>query len=269
MAIGGFIVRTGDRVVLLDAGAGPGPEAPVSPGSFERIEDAPSAIVERWRSRGMSDDEIERAVRNLDKTSMSTGGLEKSMGVIGIAPEQVTDVVCSHLHYDHIGWVTRSGAPFFPNATVRVERRDLDYFLGPGQKEEAYFTALYGAVPISKQLAPVLDRIEPWDGDSCIAPGIKMVFAPGHTPGNSYAVLSSGVERALVLGDTIHCPLELTDPEFSLMGDMDQGLADRARTVLRDLIEGEPSIRLTSPHFPDLRFGRMLPGVGKHGWVFE
>ena len=269
MAIGAFLVRDRDRVLLLDAGAGPGTGELVSPGPFERIEDAPQAVVDRWRSRGKSEDEIERGIRSLHTMAMSTGALERGLRELDVAPDQITDVVCSHLHHDHIGWLSDGQVPYFPNATIHVERHDLDYFLGAGRGEEAYFAALYAAMPTTRRLAPVLDRIEPWDGDARIARGVDMVFAPGHTPGNSYTVLSCGTERALVLGDTVHCPLELTDTEFSLMGDMDQALADRARTLVRKLIEDEPSIRVTSPHFPDLRFGRILPGSAKHGWVFE
>jgi glyoxylase-like metal-dependent hydrolase (beta-lactamase superfamily II) len=270
MDIGSFVVRSGDRVVLLDAGAGPGDQNVRGPGRFDRIEDAPPAIVERWRGRGMSDERIAAAIWTLQKTTISHGRMAESLAEAGIAPADVTDVVASHLHHDHIGWVSKDGEPFFPKAAIRMERRDLDHFLGEqGRAEEPYFAALYGALPTSQRLEPVLDRIEPWDGDAQIAPGIEMVFAPGHTPGNSLAVLSSGNQRAMVLGDTVHCPLELTDPDFSLMGDMDQNLADRSRALVRRELEADPTIPVAAPHFPGLRFGRILPGTGKHGWVFD
>jgi glyoxylase-like metal-dependent hydrolase (beta-lactamase superfamily II) len=123
-------------------------------------------------------------------------------------------------------------------------------------------------MPAPERMAPVLDRLEPWDGDATIAPGVDVRFAPGHTPGSSVVVLSSGSARAMVLGDTVHCPLELMDSEFSLMGDMDQPLADRTRDMIRREIEatGTP---VTAPHFDGLRFGRLLPGEGRRGWVFE
>jgi glyoxylase-like metal-dependent hydrolase (beta-lactamase superfamily II) len=116
-------------------------------------------------------------------------------------------------------------------------------------------------------MAPVLDRIEPWDGDANLLPGVDVRFAPGHTPGSSIVILSSGEARAMVLGDTVHCPLELMDPEFSLMGDMDQALADRTREQISRELEatGTPA---AAPHFDGLRFGRLLPGKGRKGWTF-
>ena len=72
----------------------------------------------------------------------------------------------------------------------------------------------------------------------------------------------------MVLGDTVHCPLELTDPDFSLMADMDQKLADRTRERIAREMEGG-DVQASAPHFPDLKFGRMLPGAGRRGWTFS
>ena len=111
-------------------------------------------------------------------------------------------------------------------------------------------------------------HIEVWDRDTVVAPGVNAMFAPGHTPGSCLMVLSSGEERAMILGDTVHCPLELTDPDFSLMADMDQALADRTRAAIRRESEGG-SVSVSSPHFPGLQFGRMLPGQGRRSWMFH
>ena len=105
------------------------------------------------------------------------------------------------------------------------------------------------------------------DGDAAIAPGVDARFAPGHTPGSSLIVLSSGNERALILGDTVHCPLELTDPDFSLMADMDQALADRTREAIRRELE-DGQVLAAAPHFPGLQFGRLLSGEGRRRWLF-
>jgi hypothetical protein len=81
-------------------------------------------------------------------------------------------------------------------------------------------------------------------------------------------VLSSKAQRAMILGDCVHCPLELMDPEFSLMADMDQALADRTRTAIRREMDGA-NVMVAAPHFPGLQFGRLLPGQGKMGWMFD
>ena len=55
-------------------------------------------------------------------------------------------------------------------------------------------------------------RLRPLDGDTTVAPGITALGAPGHTPGHLCVVLSSGQDRALLLGDAVTCPIELDEP---------------------------------------------------------
>ena len=55
-------------------------------------------------------------------------------------------------------------------------------------------------------------RLRPIDQDTAIAPGITALLAPGHTPGHLCLVISSGQQRALLLGDAITCPLQLDEP---------------------------------------------------------
>jgi glyoxylase-like metal-dependent hydrolase (beta-lactamase superfamily II) len=270
MDIGAFVVRTGNRVILLDAGAGPGDMSRFGPKPFTGLADADPALVSYNRNRGLEGAALEQALKMVSTTEVRHGLLGESLAKLAIAPGDVTDVVLSHLHFDHIGWVSHDGAPCFPNATYRCERRDADFFLGrdgqPGH-DETFYRLIWNAMPAPQRLAPVMNRLEVWDGDAVIAPGVNAMFAPGHTPGSCIVVLSSGTDRALILGDTVHCPLELTDPDFSLMADMDQALADRTRDAIKRELDGG-DVLANAPHFPGLRFGRMLPGQGRRGWSF-
>lgn len=268
MDIGAFIVKSGDRVLLIDAGAGPGNMQPFGPRPCTGIADADPELVAYHRGRGLDDAGVERALAMSGNTNIRTGLLGQNLEKIGVRPEAVTDVVLSHLHFDHIGWASKDGKPYFPNATYRAERHDIEFFLGANPHDETFYRLVWNAMPAPERLGPVMDRLEPWDGDAVIAPGVNAMFAPGHTPGSCVIVLSSGAERAMILGDTVHCPLELMDPEFSLMADMDQALADRTRAAIRREIDGG-DVRVAAPHFPGLQFGRLLPGQGKVGWTFE
>ena len=267
MTIGAFVVRTGDRVVLLEAGAGPGAHTPMG-AEYTGLDDAPPRLVDYFR-RHVGDDEraLAAAVGGMRGSKTQHGALPESLARVEIQPEDVTDVILSHLHFDHIGWVSAEGQPFFPNATIHAERIDVDAFIGDDPIDESAFQVLWGTTPASERMAPVLDRLEPWDGDCTLLPGVDVRFAPGHTPGSSIVVLSSGAARAMVLGDTVHCPLELMDSDFSIMGDMDQALADRTREQISREIEGTDTA-VTAPHFDGLRFGRLLPGEGRRGWTF-
>ncbi len=265
MDIGAFIVRSGDRVLLLDAGAGPA--APCCAMHARHGDAKDPALISFYRDMGLSGPALDSAVGLAARSSMRTGLLGESLAALGIAPGEITDVLLSHLHFDHIGWASKDGKPYFPNATYRCERRDAAFFLGKTAHDEAFARIAWQTMPATERLAPVLERLELWDGDAVIAPGVQACYAPGHTPGNSIFVLSSGEARAMILGDAVHCPLELTDPEFSLMSDLDKALADRTRAQIRQEIEGG-EVLVSAPHFRELQFGRMLPGKGRPFWNF-
>ena len=132
MDIGGFLVRSGDRLVLIDAGAGQGDGKVVSPRPYTGLHDADPAVVAFLQDRGLTEpDQLQQSMEQLLKTDITTGAFGTELQRAGFRPEDVTDVVLSHLHFDHIGWVSVGGRPYFPNATYRVERGDIEYFLDP------------------------------------------------------------------------------------------------------------------------------------------
>lgn len=214
IALGGFLVRGGDRVVLVDTGVG----------------------------------DLRRGV-------FVGGQLLEGLAALGVTPGDVTDVVLTHLHFDHVGWTTQHGEIVFPRATYRCDRRDWAHFVGPDP----------GA---TRKLSPLADRLETWDGSGPLLPGLDTLAAPGHTPGSTVVVLSSGTDRALLLGDVVHCPVELLDDEWGSIGDVDPELARRTRTALARELEGT-DVPVAAAHFPGLRFGRLLTGAGRRRWVVE
>jgi glyoxylase-like metal-dependent hydrolase (beta-lactamase superfamily II) len=263
--LGGFLVRTADGVVLVDAGAG----QPIASGYTAPVIDVDEPddpIAEVYRSRGLSDDAIRRIAEMFGGVELDQGHLPESLAALGVHPDDVTDLVITHLHFDHIGWASADGAPYFPNATIRCATADLDYFLDRAD-EEATTSLIFGAPTAAQRLAPVLDRIETWDVDGPLMSGIDVRLAPGHTPGSSVVVISDGQQRALLLGDIIHCPLELMDDDFNLLVDHDQELANRVREAYARELEGT-DVAVAAAHFPGLRFGRLLPGATTRRWTF-
>jgi glyoxylase-like metal-dependent hydrolase (beta-lactamase superfamily II) len=104
------------------------------------------------------------------------------------------------------------------------------------------------------------DRVRLLDDDRQIAPGLTRLAAPGHTPGHSlYAVHDRG-DRALLFGDAMYCPQQLTNSDWAAASDVDPRLARRTRErYLRDL-ETSGGLGLGC-HFPELRAGRVLAGA--------
>ncbi|WP_179044446.1 MBL fold metallo-hydrolase [Sphingobium lactosutens] len=272
MTLGSFLIRLPqcpDRIILVDAGNGPSSGQLFRPGACDCPEHAHPDIKAYHDAHHMDGAARQRHLDWLSQTESRYGNLLDSLAARGVRPEQVTDVVLSHLHFDHIGWVSQNGAPAFPNATIRAAQKDIDHFLQPQQMiDDRMYQAAWGVLPTAERLAPVMDRIESWDGDVTLFPGLDAVATPGHTPGHSIFVLSSGEKRGMLLGDVVHCPLQLTDPDFSVMADIDQQLANRQRErVYREMV-GDPNLAVAASHFPGLRFGRILEGAGRSGWTF-
>jgi glyoxylase-like metal-dependent hydrolase (beta-lactamase superfamily II) len=211
MALGGFLVRTGERVVLVDAGIGV-----------------------------------------FDRGVFKSGALLDSLRDLGVGPEDVTDVVFTHLHFDHTGWASRDGEPVFPRATYRCDVADWEHFVPHDERA-------------TRKLAPIEGRLETWDHDDTVLPGIDVRRAPGHTPGSAILVLSSGTSRAMLLGDVVHCPVELIDDEWATIGDVDPVLAKQTRVALARELESA-DMPVAAAHFPGLEFGRLLAGDGRRSW---
>ena len=183
------------------------------------------------------------------------GRLLESLAAYGVTPPDVTDVVFTHLHFDHVGWATTHGEVVFPNATYRCDQRDWDHFV-TGDPDGG------GA----RKLRPITDRLTTWDRDTTLVPGLDARAAPGHTPGSTIVVVSDGAARALLLGDVVHCPVELLDDEWEGMGDVDPELAKRTRIALAKEMEGK-DVPVAAAHFPGMQFGRLLAAEGRRSWV--
>jgi glyoxylase-like metal-dependent hydrolase (beta-lactamase superfamily II) len=207
--VGAFLVRTGDRLVLLDAGVG----------------------------------EVET-----DDPMFTGGELLNSMRTYGVEPEDIDTVIVSHLHTDHMGWLTHRDVPVFVNATIHVGAADWQYFV-----EE-----VKGGKRRAAKLQLVQDNVSLVHDDGVtLAPGLTTRLTPGHTPGHLSTVISSGGERMIVLGDAIHCPAQLTEPDWQFLYDTDGALAKRTRQALLNEAN-DPNTTLLPCHFPGMSTTRLL-----------
>ena len=183
------------------------------------------------------------------------GRFLESLSDLGVPPSEVTDVIFTHLHFDHVGWAaTASGQPTFPNATYRCHAADWDYFLRDHPDT------------VAELIHPVAERFESWAGSGPLLPGVDTLAAPGHTPGSTVVVVSSESQRAIMLGDVVHCPVQLVDDEWGAIGDVDPELAVRTRTALSRELEGSDTPVARRPTSPacasDGCSGRRAGGAG-------
>ncbi|HEV3365760.1 MAG TPA: MBL fold metallo-hydrolase, partial [Acidimicrobiia bacterium] len=166
----------------------------------------------------------------------------------------VTDVLFTHLHIDHVGWASVGGVPQFPNATLWCSTADLDHFVTRRNDPPSY-----------QRLDPCHHQLETFE-DSRAPSAISFVAAPGHTPGSTIIVISGPAERAVLLGDVVHSPVQLLEPEWNTIWDVDPTLARRTRQRVVAELDDEPSPALGAGHFPELRFGRLLVRDGRRHW---
>ena len=182
------------------------------------------------------------------------GDLPENLQKAGATPDDIGMVIITHLHLDHIGWLVQDGTPYFPKATIRFGERDLDQFIR-APEPDAF------AKPIIDVLDPT-GRIETCAGEDVVAPGVNVMQTPGHTLGHISVLVSSGEERAFLLGDAMGCPAQIENSEWAAMSDIDQALSSRTREALYKEMESPGSVAVAS-HFPDLEFGRVLRANGK------
>ena len=204
---------------------------------------------------------IDTGLGNIQADTYKGGALLGDLAAAGVTPEDVDVVFITHLHADHCGTAAiRDGdtmRPTFPNATYRWTADENAYWTDPNLKGQIARRDIFAAVGGRWQAA---------DGGASLAPGVDVVSMPGHTPGHAGVVVSSGDERAFLLGDGIGCPAQLTETEWSGAGDIDPKLARRMQESLAKEIEGSGAL-LGASHFPGLTLGRVLVGEGKRYWA--
>ena len=204
-SISAFLIKMGDRLILVDTGLGQS--------------DAPKSML------------LEKLVQR------------------GFQPEQVTHVLLTHLHGDHVGGLAWEGKAAFPNAQVLVGKDERDYWLStqtlkknPNRKGNIELIkhnfALYG------------DRVKTFAFDQEVLPGIKALSAVGHTPGHTAFMLTSQDKEMLFWGDLVHgAALQFSNPQISASYDMNaqQAVATRKNFMEMAATRGIP---VAGAHLP-------------------
>ncbi|MGR6920010.1 MBL fold metallo-hydrolase [[Actinomadura] parvosata] len=171
------------------------------------------------------------------------------LAAAGHSPEDIDLVVLTHLHTDHVGWNTRadggSWIPTFPNARYVTSRAEWDHWAAADMDEPRKAMFRDSVHPIKD--AGLLDLADVPPRGVEIAPGVRLLPTPGHTPG--HVAVSLGDGAALITGDCVHHPVQLRRPAITSCVDIDPRQAVETRRRLLASLAGTGTLLLGS-HFP-------------------
>ncbi|MBN3788209.1 MBL fold metallo-hydrolase [Burkholderia sp. Ac-20353] len=196
-----------------------------------------------------------------------SGRLIESLAAAGIGPDQIDDILLTHVHIDHIGGLASDGKPVFPNATVHVGQPDVEFYLSAPAPSHAHADAKASAIA-ARMLQPYADqgKLKPFSGSEEILPEIVGAVHPGHTPGSAIYTLESRGQKIRFIGDAIHSLVQFADPSITVAFDTDSGLAEGVR---EDAFAQAASTRewIAAPHLPFPGIGHIRRADAGYDWV--
>ncbi len=185
------------------------------------------------------------------------GNLLVSLKASGYTPEQVDEVYITHMHADHIGGLVSAGKLVFPNAIVRADQREADYWVSqehmdaaPKDNKDFFKAALESIQPYMSA-----GKFKPFDGDTELVPGVKALASRGHTPGHTTYVVESKGQKLALWGDLIHVgAVQFPNPAVTIGFDSDSkaAAAERRKAMVDAAKNG---YWIAAAHLP-------FPGIG-------
>ena len=190
-------------------------------------------------------------------TNMQTSFLD-DLKAAGFNREEIDIVLCTHQHFDHVGWNTHlvdgKWIPTFPNARYLFGKGEYEHWKMLEETKGYHdLNHMYDAVQ------PVIDAglVDLIDIDHKPCPEITLMPTPGHTPGHVSIVIESKGERAVITGDLMHCPIQCAEPERIVRFDMDQEKGAQTRQGFVDQMANQDILVLGS-HFAEPTAGHIV-----------
>ena len=197
------------------------------------------------------------------------GRLLSNLKAAGYSADQVDEIYITHLHPDHVGGLLSEGKPAFPNAVVRVDQRDADFWLSADNmaKAPADGKGFYEGAMVSIKPYQDAGRLQPFTGDTQMLPGIRAIAAPGHTPGHTFFAIESQGQKLVVWGDLMHAAaVQLPDPAVTIAFDSDaKAAAPLRKKAFADAAKNGYFVALAHVAFPGI--GRLRSEGKGYVWV--
>ena len=160
------------------------------------------------------------------------GKLLDSLKASGYQPDQVDEILITHMHPDHVGGLIKEGKIAFPNAVVRADKLDAGYWLDQANLDKAAKAdkGFFQGAMASLKPYVTSGQFKPFEGATELAPGIRSIATPGHTPGHTSYVVESKGEKLVVWGDLVHVQaVQFANPSVTIHFDSNPGKAEAER----------------------------------------
>jgi glyoxylase-like metal-dependent hydrolase (beta-lactamase superfamily II) len=199
------------------------------------------------------------------------GKLYHNLSAIHVKPEEITSILITHCHLDHIsGLISENGAPNFPNALIFLAEKEWNFWkedfidLSPMLLEDAFKQNFINAA--HRNLRPLRDKIQTFKFGQEVVSGVYAIDAVGHTPGHTAFLIQSDNVSFLNVGDVFHHPaFDLEHPEWATAFDQDPKQAYKTRIKMLDQAATD-KVMLTSYHVPFPAVGHVRKKGNHYEW---
>jgi glyoxylase-like metal-dependent hydrolase (beta-lactamase superfamily II) len=183
----------------------------------------------------------------------ATGQLMTNLAAAGIEAGAIDTVIISHYHGDHINGLLKGDKSLaFPNAEILVPANEHQFYMDDGNMSRASKGRVEEVFKNARRVisGEVLKRLRTYEWDKDVIPGVLAVGTPGHTPGHTSHVVSSGSSKVYVQADVTHAPfLFARNPGWHAFYDQDPVMAEATRRKVYDMLSAEKML-VQGFHYP-------------------